>query len=219
MVHNDMSAYIIVCGTFLCDLSELGPGNGIVHCTGIQISHIYAALGEIIFIVVESYGRLCRADRVQGTVICILRNCRIYKIRKILFCEIIIKGNRDSVRRIVGNLRSVYIEDVRKIVGCNCCSDLIVICIGIGTVNGLTAHLDIRIRLIPLSDLLFPPCFDGCGICRTPDSQLNRIVCHYRNCGCRCRKGNCQRHCHADCFFHVFFLLYFGYFPRAPGNI
>ena len=59
-----MSSYIIVCGTFLRDLFQLGPGQRIVYGAGFDVCHVHAALGQIILVVVQGYRRLSGRDSI-----------------------------------------------------------------------------------------------------------------------------------------------------------
>ena len=126
-------------------------------------------------------------------IISILLDRGRHEILLVLICVDIIDRNDRAIRRVIGNRRPVHEKNIRKIVGCRRCRDLILISIGIRTVNGLTGDGQIRMLLIPCRDLLSPPVLYSLLIRRTPDHDLRRagialIEIRRRLCRGRCRK-------------------------------
>ena len=176
MVHDNMCADMIVCCAFLGNFRHLIPGKRILERTGIQIVRVHAALLQHVFVVIKSYAGFGRRDGIQLTVICALLNCRRHKIGHGFLIEVFRDRQNDLICRIIGNLRTVHIEDRRQIIGCHGSRNFIVISIRIGTVNCFAAHLNIRMRFVPLCKLLNPPCLNGFSVRRAPDCKIDDSI-------------------------------------------
>ena len=169
-----MGAHIAAGGAFPGDVQQLGPGDGIVQGAGIQVVHVNAALAQHILVVIESNRRFRGGDGIQTAVIGTLGNCGSREIGGV--GEIAVQRDRDAIGGIVGHLGAIHKEDVGQIVGGDGGSDLVVIGVGVGAVDGLPGDLDVGVLAVPLVQLFHPPVFHRFTVGGLPDAQLHRAA-------------------------------------------